>query len=70
MPADAQAFQFVIGGAEPDDDVRWMIDGRAFDAKGPSWLWPVTRGEHRVSAEVRRDGVLLAALGEVEFVVR
>jgi penicillin-binding protein 1C len=70
LPADAQAFEFVIGGAEPDDDVRWIVDGRERLARGPTWLWPVTRGTHRVAAEVHRDGVLLGKLDEVEFIVK
>src|SRR5690606_1634121 len=70
LPADAQAFEFVIGGAEPDDAVRWIVDGRERLARGPTWLWPVTRGTHRVAAEVHRDGVLLGRLDEVEFIVK
>lgn len=70
IPADAQAFEFVIAGALPDDGVRWIVDGREHRSHGPTWLWPVTRGEHRVSAAVYRGGVLLGTLGEVEFVVK
>jgi len=70
IPSDAQAFEFVIAGALPDDDVRWIVDDREHPSQGPTWLWPVTRGEHRVSAAVYRDGVLLGTLDEVEFIVK
>jgi len=70
VPADAQAFQFVIDGAAPDDVVRWIVDGREHASQGPTWLWPVTRGTHRAAAIVYRDGVRLAELGSIEFVVK
>ena len=69
IPAGAQAFEFVIAGAEPGDDVRWIVDGVEQASRGPTFLWPVTRGTHRAAAVVYRDGVRLAELGEVEFVV-
>src|SRR5690606_18816171 len=54
IPADAQAFEFGIAGAAPDDGVHWIADGLEHPSQGPTWVWRVTRGEHRVSAAVYR----------------
>src|SRR5690606_7749312 len=70
IPAEGQAFEFVIAGAEPGDDVRWIVDGVEHPSQGPTWLWFIARGEHRVSAVVHRGGMLLGTLDEVHFVVK
>lgn len=70
LPPEAQAFQLALDGVLPDDDVRWSIDGKPSDAHGPTLLWPLERGAHRVSAKVQRAGVTIASLPEIEFTVR
>jgi penicillin-binding protein 1C len=67
LPAESQAFEFQLDGVVPDDQVRWTIDGDTRIAAGASFVWPVTRGTHRVSAAVVRSGV---TAGPVEFFVR
>jgi len=70
LPADAQAFEFRLDGVLSTDRVEWTIDGETEIDVGPTRLWPVRRGEHRVSARVLRDGVPIADVGEVTFVVK
>ncbi len=70
LPEDAQAFELRLDGVEPGDRVEWTIDGETHVGDGPSRLWPVRRGEHRVAARVLRDGVPIADVGEVTFVVK
>lgn len=67
LPAASQAFEFELEGVAVDAEVRWSIDGAIRVARGASFLWPVERGTHRVSAVVVGDGV---SVGPVEFVVR
>lgn len=70
LPAEAQAFRFLLDGTEADDRVRWTIDGEAHTTEGPSHIWPVTRGPHRVSAEVVRGDSVVAKLAAIDFRVR
>jgi penicillin-binding protein 1C len=70
LPADAQAFRFLLDGVEPDDRVEWRIDGETHEASGPAYVWTVARGTHRVGAEVSRQGATIASLAPVDFVVR
>jgi penicillin-binding protein 1C len=70
LPAAAQAFEFVVHGAATTDRVLWTIDGRDESAVGATYRWLVARGEHRVSATVRREDAVVAALPEVTFSVK
>jgi penicillin-binding protein 1C len=70
LPAAAQAFRFLLDGVAPDDTVAWSIDEITESHRGPSLIWPVTRGVHRVAAEIHRDGQPIAELSPVEFRVR
>ncbi|HEU4620103.1 MAG TPA: penicillin-binding transpeptidase domain-containing protein, partial [Gammaproteobacteria bacterium] len=70
LPADAQVFRFVLDGAAPDDRVDWVVDGETVSCPAPEYRWAVTRGEHRVSAAVRRGGALVAEIPEVAFEVK
>lgn len=70
VPAASQAFELRLDGVDPRDHVVWEIDGETFEGVGPTWLWPVSRGEHRVGAAVYRGGVLFATTGEVPFIVK
>jgi penicillin-binding protein 1C len=70
IPAESQAFEFMLDAVDADDHVRWRIDGDTEDATGERFVWPVTRGPHEVGATISRNGVVIADLSPVEFVVR
>jgi len=70
VPAESQAFRFLLDGVAAGDTVAWSIDGMKATQAGPGYIWPVTRGTHRVFAEITRDGETIARLDQVEFVVR
>ena len=52
-----QKFQFEVKGADGADSIEWRVDDMLF-AEGPSntVLWPVQRGQHRVSIAVNANG--------------
>ncbi len=56
LPAASQAFEFVMDGVSKEDAVQWIIDGETLHTRGGRYLWPLSKGEHAVSAEVRRGG--------------
>ncbi len=70
LPAEAQAFDFELAGIGPDDRVVWTVDGRAHERTGATYRWPVTRGPHRVAAQVLRGGAAVASVAEVAFMVK
>ena len=70
LPREAQAFELEIDGAAPSDEVLWRIDERTTVSRGAKLLWPVTRGSHRVTAQVVRGGIAIADLAPVDFVVK
>jgi penicillin-binding protein 1C len=70
LPAESQAFRFLLDGVDAGDSVAWTIDGDTESRAGPGLVWPVTRGSHRVAAVITRDGELIAHLDAVTFTVR
>ena len=71
LPATRQAYEFELQGVEGDDLVEWHIDSAApFRQPGPTLLWPLRPGAHRVGATVYRDGSRIAMLEAVGFVVK
>jgi len=70
LPAESQAFRFLLDGVSAGDTVAWSIDNRVESSAGPDFIWPVTRGSHRVAAEISRDGEVIARLDPVDFLVR
>ena len=71
VPAELQAFDFVLEGVRNGDQVHWRIDGgQPFRDAGARYAWPLERGEHSVAARVWRDGQLVAEIGETRFTVR
>jgi len=59
-----------VQGTLPGDEVRWMIDGEPLITHTPEHLWAVTRGTHKVSVEVWREGAKVASDGIVTFIVK
>ena len=71
VPPEFQAFDFVLTGVSEQDRVDWRINGGPPQAgEGPRFPWPIQRGQHRVSAEVWREGEVVAQLEETSFTVR
>ena len=70
LPADRQALEFQLDGTQPGDRVDWMIDGGSYSTLDGSLLWSLSRGTHRVSAEVWRGSHRIAELGEFNFTVK
>jgi penicillin-binding protein 1C len=70
LPPKSQVFEFAMRGVESGDEVHWTVDGRPQPGHGGTFRWAIVRGEHRVAARVRRDGVLIADLAEVPFIVK
>jgi penicillin-binding protein 1C len=70
LPAESQAFRFLLDGVSEGDTVAWSINGVTATNAGPDYIWPVTRGTHRVAAAITRNGETIARLDQVEFVVR
>jgi penicillin-binding protein 1C len=70
IPQTSQVFEFALQGVEATDRVRWTVDGRAIDEVGATHRWRVTRGDHRVAAEVWQGGELVASLDETVFHVK
>lgn len=57
IPSTHQKFRFEVKGADGADSIEWRVDDMLF-AEGPSntVLWPVQRGQHRVSIAVNANG--------------
>lgn len=70
IPADKQAFEFAVQGTLAGDEIRWMINGETLVTHSPQHLWYVTRGKHKVSVEVWREGKKTAVDGPVTFLVK
>jgi penicillin-binding protein 1C len=70
IPQTSQVFEFALQGVEATDRVRWTVDGHDIDEVGATHRWRVTRGDHRVAAEVWQGGELVASLDETVFHVK
>ncbi len=71
LPASHQAFEFVLQGVEESDIVDWRIDGDdGLDQTGGRYLWPLSRGDHCVSATIWRNGKQVASIDETQFLVK
>ncbi|HEY3644408.1 MAG TPA: transglycosylase domain-containing protein [Gammaproteobacteria bacterium] len=57
IPAASQAFLMTLSKGPRYAKVAWWVDGKqAAVTDGNQYLWPVTRGRHKVSARVELDG--------------
>lgn len=71
LPREKQGFEFLLQGVDDDDRVEWSVDGRRIAiATGARYFWPLRRGEHSVSAVIRRDGRLIRHTESVDFQVK
>ena len=71
LPASCQGFEFVLQGVAENDFVDWRIDGGGVVRQaGGRYLWPLSRGDHSVSATVWRGGLRIASIDETQFLVK
>lgn len=70
VPAERQAFEFLIQGVAADDRVVWRLDGHEFSSHGPTYHWPLQQGRHELSAQVWRGEQTIAQLEPSWFVVK
>jgi len=71
VPAEFQAFDFLLEGVYEDDKVDWRVNGgEPLRREGARYAWPVKKGEHRVAAVVWRDGRRIADIADTRFTVR
>jgi penicillin-binding protein 1C len=72
IPDDLEAFEFALSRPPERGDVEWILDGEVVaSTSGPTWLWPLRRGEHVLFARLRGSMEDSAVeTGEVRFTVR
>jgi len=71
IPKGAQYIPFFITGLTPEDEVQWTVDGRSQeDSRQARLTWPITLGEHQVSAKIIKSSGLLIHLPIRSFVVK
>ncbi len=57
IPRELQAFAFKLPNAAGASRVEWVLDGKkAGETDVTRFLWPLSRGTHRVKAKVWREG--------------
>jgi penicillin-binding protein 1C len=53
IPDEFEAFEFALSRTSEGGRVEWILDGEVVAAtSGPTWLWPLRRGEHVLSARL------------------
>jgi penicillin-binding protein 1C len=72
IPDDLEAFEFTLSRPPEGGKVEWILDGEIVAATdGPTWLWPLRRGEHVLFARLQGlSGEGSANTGEVRFTVQ
>ncbi|MBN1277186.1 MAG: transglycosylase domain-containing protein [Deltaproteobacteria bacterium] len=71
IPAEEQAFEFLIEGVSNKDRVEWVVNGAAVAiTSGGKYCWPLKKGRHRVKAASWRDGHKMPDTAEVVFFVK
>lgn len=71
IPKVSQYVPFYITGLTPEDEVQWTVDGQCQEGSQQERLmWPITLGEHQVSANIIKSSGLLIHLPIRSFVVK
>ena len=71
IPKVSQYVPFYITGLTPEDEVQWTVDGQCQEGSQQERLmWPITLGEHQVSANIIKPSGLLIHLPIRSFVVK
>ena len=70
-PASCQGVEFVLQGVTETDFGDRRIDGGEVGRQaGGRYLWPLSRGDHSVSATVWRGSLRIASVDETQFLVK
>lgn len=68
IPADKQAFEFVLQGVQDTDLVEWRFgNGDVVNSSGERYLWPLQPGQHSLRATVSRNGQVVATTAKATF---
>ncbi len=72
IPDELEAFEFALSRTSEGGRVEWILDGEVVAVtSGPTWLWPLRRGEHVLFARLHGAAEEPAVdTGEVHFTVR
>lgn len=71
VPAEKQAFEFVAQGIAPDARVAWLLNGeKVATTKGGHYLWPLTRGDYKLTLEVADSNGDMKQADSVQFYVK
>lgn len=71
IPADAQAFEWVVDGLKEGERVRWVLDDTEIAiTPEPHYLWHVTRGEHQLTVETIDHNDASGTPQSVRFLVK
>lgn len=71
VPADHQKFRFEIDGLDHGAHVSWYLNGELLGrSSAPTFLWPVTRGKHKLQARIINDDGSAFDMAAVNFIVK
>lgn len=71
IPAAQQAFEMQVAGVDSNQNVTWIIDEVAQKpVKGASYMWPVTRGSHKVRVSLVQENGTIQMTKDVHFSVK
>jgi penicillin-binding protein 1C len=71
IPAASQALELQIQNLSPTDKVRWKVNGEWIaENHKDRLLWPLQRGQHRLSGQVLKADGRALELAEVPFIVK
>ncbi|OQW99023.1 MAG: hypothetical protein BWK74_03165 [Desulfobacteraceae bacterium A6] len=71
IPKASQYIPFFISGLTNGDEVQWTVDGQdQQESHQGKMMWPITLGEHQVSAKIIRSSESVVHLPTRSFVVK
>ncbi|MFA5593538.1 MAG: transglycosylase domain-containing protein [Micavibrio sp.] len=71
IPPENQKFRFELAGLQDGEEIEWILNGETLGKHAsPTYLWPVERGEHKLSVTIHRYNGVRQDLSPVSFIVR
>lgn len=70
IPRDHQKLPFTMHGLKSEQSVEWILNGESLGVTGATYMWPVARGQYRLSAHVIEGGATVHTTPEIEYFVR
>lgn len=71
IPAESQAFEWIVDGLKDGERVRWVLDGvEIATTTKPHYLWNVTRGKHTLTVQSMNVDGALRATQTAHFLVK